>query len=294
MSSDLASNVHKDISYVSSPNPLQKLDLYLPPHSTTIITETNYYPPVIVFIHGGAWRTGDKNQFIKLGQGLSHLGNCAVAIVNYRLTTKDTSEIKNPLHVQDVAAAISWISLNAKNYGYRDDRIYLVGNSAGAFISGQIILNPEYLDFHDSNLLTNICGVIGIEGIYDLVNLLRSNPNYIEFVEPAFGADEMILKSISPQYIAINSKIPPYLIIHSVEDELVEIDQSNNYLEHIKDCGAEIVEIETSLKGKHDEIVQSDELIQRMVEFILNIESKEAGWSQFVEIAMKAINFPIF
>ncbi|CAG8450287.1 11603_t:CDS:1 [Funneliformis mosseae] len=294
MSSDTTSNVHQDLSYVSTPNLLQKLDLYLPPHSIPATTETVYYPPVVVFIHGGAWRTGDKNQFIKLGQGLSHLGNCAVAIVNYRLTTKDTPEIKNPLHVKDVASAISWISLNANKYGYRDDRIYLVGNSVGAFISGQLILDPEYLNSHDPNLLAKIRGVIGIEGIYDLVNLLKSYPKYIEFVKPAFGADEIILKSVSPQYININSKIPPYLIIHSLEDELVGIDQSNNYFEHIKDSGAEIVEIETSLKGKHEEIVQTDELIQRIVEFIVIQESKEAGWSQFVESAMKAINFPIF
>ena len=151
MSVDTSSIVHRELAYTSSSNPLQRLDLYLPPSSTS--TEVKYYPPVVIIIHGGAWRSGDKNEFTNLGQNLSLLGNCAVAIVNYRLTTKITPEIKNPLHVQDVAAAISWVSLHAKEYGYRDDRIYLVGNSAGAFISGQLVLNPEYLNFHDPNLL---------------------------------------------------------------------------------------------------------------------------------------------
>jgi kynurenine formamidase len=282
--------VHKELSYTISGHPLQKLDLYLPPPSTS--TEIEYCPPVIVIIHGGAWRSGDKNEFTKLGRKLSLY--YAVAIVNYRLTTKDTPEIKNPLHVQDVAAAISWVSSYAKEYGYLDDRIYLVGNSAGAFISGQLVLNPEYLNSYDPNLLGKIRGVIGVEGIYDLINILESYPKYIEFVEPVFGNDKNILKSASPQYISFNTKIPPHLIIHSLDDELVGIDQSNNYFEHIKNSGGKVIEIETSLKGKHDEIMQTDELIQKIKEFIITQESKEASWNQIVEVAMKSINFPTF
>ncbi|CAB4385023.1 unnamed protein product [Rhizophagus irregularis] len=254
--------VHKELSYTSSEHPLQKLDLYLPPPSTS--TEIECYPPVVVIIHGGAWRSGDKNEFTELGRKLSLY--YAVAIVNYRLTTIDTPEIKNPLHVQDVAAAISWVSSYAKEYGYLDDRIYLVGK---------------------------IRGVIGVEGIYDLINLLESYPEYIKFVEPAFGNDKNILKSVSPQYISFNTKIPPYLIIHSLDDELVGIDQSNNYFKHIKNSGG-VVEIETSLKGKHDEIMQTNELIQKITEFIITQESKEASWNQVVEVAMKSINFPMF
>ncbi|GBB86677.1 hypothetical protein RclHR1_13050006 [Rhizophagus clarus] len=281
-----SSIVHKELSYTSSERPLQKLDLYLPPPST----EIDCYPPVVVIIHGGAWRSGDKNEFTKLGRQLSLY--YAVAIVNYRLTTKDTPEIKNPLHVEDVAASISWVSSYAKEYGYRDDRIYLVGNSAGAFISGQLVLNPEYLNFYDPNLLGKIRGVIGVEGIYDLINLLESYPKYIEFVQPAFGNDKNILKSVSPQYITLNTKIPPYLLIHSLDDELVDIDQSNNYFEHIKNSGGKIIEIETSLKGNHDEVMQTDELIQKITEFIITQESREASWNQVVEAAMKSINFP--
>ncbi|GES86985.1 alpha/beta hydrolase [Rhizophagus clarus] len=254
-----SSIVHKELSYTSSERPLQKLDLYLPPPST----EIDCYPPVVVIIHGGAWRSGDKNEFTKLGRQLSLY--YAVAIVNYRLTTKDTPEIKNPLHVEDVAASISWVSSYAKEYGYRDDRIYLVGK---------------------------IRGVIGVEGIYDLINLLESYPKYIEFVQPAFGNDKNILKSVSPQYITLNTKIPPYLLIHSLDDELVDIDQSNNYFEHIKNSGGKIIEIETSLKGNHDEVMQTDELIQKITEFIITQESREASWNQVVEAAMKSINFP--
>jgi len=109
-----------------------------------------------------------------------------------------------------------------------------------------------------------------------------------------FGNDKNVLKSVSPQYISSNTKIPPYLIIHSLEDELVGIDQSNNYFEHIKNSGAEIFEIETSLKGKHDEIMQTNELIQRITEFIITQESKEASWNQVIDVAMKEINFSIF
>lgn len=272
-------HVHKDISYIpDSVLPQQTLDLILP----TSVNEVDKdgegkppQPPIIVIIHGGAWVSGDKNDFTTMGRNLCELGHFAVAIVNYRLSSKDKPEIKHPIHVQDVASLIYWISQHGKEYGFQESKIYLVGHSAGAFISGQLLCIPEFLDYHDPKLSSNIKGVIGIEGIYDVYSLVQVWPKYISFVGLAFGNDELVYKKSSPTNNNIAFyKIPPYLIIHSEEDELVDVDQSYNYYLHLKACGGKHLEFNTSLKGNHEGILQTEELLKVMIEFIVRSELK--------------------
>src|SRR6185312_15107458 len=117
-------------------------------------------------------------------------------------------------HIEDVAAAVFWIHQHGKKYNYRQDRIYLVGHSAGAFLASQLVFMPEYLDRYDSSIRDQIRGVVGIEGIYDLVELVETWPSYIDFVSGAFGIDETIYKTASPQHYTPTVNIPPYLIIH--------------------------------------------------------------------------------
>ncbi|CAG8691141.1 35829_t:CDS:1 [Gigaspora margarita] len=261
--------LHADIPYSSHPQ--QTLDLYIP----SLIATTKLLTPIIIMIHGGAWITGDKKDLKSLGKSISSLTNFVVALINYR--TSNTPEIKHPMHINDVAAAIYWIYSNCDKYGYRSDSMYLVGHSVGAFLSAQLIFIPEY---RIKELSNSIRGVVGIEGIYDIPTLLERWPDYTRFVEPAFGTDPEIYKSASPQYHSIKDAatiIPPYLIIHSLEDELVDIGQANDfykYVEQICKKNESYVECETGIKGTHDGILNERELEQRIVEFILLRQSK--------------------
>ncbi|CAG8499768.1 12088_t:CDS:1 [Dentiscutata erythropus] len=277
--------LHADIPYSSHPQ--QTLDLYIPTlHNDT---STKVPTPIVILIHGGAWVTGDKKDLESLGKFISSSTNFAVALINYRISK--TPEIKHPVHINDVAAAISWIYLNSDKYSYRNDRMYLVGHSIGAFLSAQLVFIPEYLINAANSYLKNtektkelfnsIRGIVGIEGIYDIPSLLERWPDYKKkFVEPAFGTDPEVYKSASPQYHSCNdavTTIPPYLIIHSLEDELVDIDQSNNFYEYVKqNCKVDEgwVKLETGIKGTHYGILKEKELELGVVEFILLREAK--------------------
>ncbi|CAG8676179.1 8986_t:CDS:1 [Acaulospora morrowiae] len=264
--------IYNDIHYdPNSTNLQQTLDLILPSGKG----ESKPHPPVIIIIHGGAWISGDKKEFAKLGSTICKLSNFAVALVNYRLSTKDAPEIKHPAHVEDVAASIAWISKHGEQYGYLGDRIYLMGHSVGAFICGQLIFMPEFIGRHDRKLFQSIRSVIGIQGIYDIPLLLEVWPKYIDFVELAFGKDESVYKNSSPTNNSVAVSVPSHLIIHSMEDELVDVDQSYNYFEHVKKCGGIDLEMNNSLKGNHEGILQTDELANVVVKFILIKESKE-------------------
>ena len=113
----------ENIPYTSSGNPKHTLDIFLCPEKCT----SNL---VLVFIHGGAWRTGDKADYIWLGEGFSKLGLNTVNIT-YQLSTKDM-EIIHPSHVKDCALALSYLYKN-RDCWFKDcfEGFALVGHSAG-------------------------------------------------------------------------------------------------------------------------------------------------------------------
>ncbi|CAG8562341.1 7578_t:CDS:1 [Diversispora eburnea] len=292
--------IYKDISYIpNSTNSQQTLDLIIPPFVNKVEEEDDdeksLLPPIIVIIHGGAWVSGDKNDFTTMGHNLCESSHFAIAIVNYRLSTKENPEIKHPIHVQDVASSIYWISQHGKEYGFQETMIYLAGHSVGAFISGQLIFIPEFLDSHNPKLSEYIKGVIGIQGIYDVYSLFQIWPEYIKYIEPAFGKDELFYKksSLTNNNIKGIDKIPPYLIIHSKEDELVDVNQSYNYYLYLKNCGGINIEFNTSLKGNHEGILQTEELLKVIIEFIVMSELNVKDWNKLMNETMDKIKFDL-
>src|SRR5262245_28514392 len=83
-----------------------KLDLYVPKGGKDF--------PVLFFVHGGAWRSGNKNLYAPLGRMFARNG-VGTVIINYRLSP----QVKHPAHIQDVARAFGWTHRNIGKYGGR-------------------------------------------------------------------------------------------------------------------------------------------------------------------------------
>lgn len=113
-----------NLSYATR-SPTQKLDLYLPTGGGT----APY--PVVLWVHGGGWRTGDKRlsagaaQFALLGKGI------ALASVNYRLS----GEAIFPAQIQDLKAAVRWLRANARKYNLDTAHVGAWGSSAGGHLA---------------------------------------------------------------------------------------------------------------------------------------------------------------
>lgn len=86
--------------------------------------------PVVLVIHGGAWRTGDREQLARLNQHLA-AKRYAVAAIDYRLTPQHP----HPAAVEDVRAAIGFLKENAERLGINPQRIVLLGRSAGGHLA---------------------------------------------------------------------------------------------------------------------------------------------------------------
>ena len=159
-----------ELRYVSgSRGGAQTLDLYLPalPSPKVAQAATAARPegaapakgvPLLVFFHGGAWISGDKDQYALLGLSLATQG-FAVAIPNYRLAGDGGP--RHPAQVQDAAQAVAWLRQHAAEYGYQKTRVVVGGHSAGAHISAMLAFAPEFLKAYGDSP-ESLCGFIGL------------------------------------------------------------------------------------------------------------------------------------
>lgn len=169
----------------------------------------------MVFVHGGAWLTGDKSEYKSMAQNFTQNGVCFAAI-NYRLAPVKT----HPQPVEDLKQVLTQLQ-DLKNEPRCDlENIYLVGHSAGAHMIAYWATQNE-----DSR----VKGLIGISGIYDLTNLAQVWPNYVGwFLKPEFG-EETKWPAASPTRLEMKCKAP-WILIHSKKDELVDQKQSLDFL----------------------------------------------------------------
>jgi acetyl esterase/lipase len=220
-------------------DPQRSLDLYLPglPGLPDLATASKPAPPLFVYVHGGAWISGDKRQYGPLGLSLAAQG-VAVAIINYRLSGDGAAAVRHPLHAQDGAAAVAWLRKRAPAYGYDATRIFVGGHSAGAHLSAMLAFDGSLLAAVGERP-DALAGFVGLEGIYDLVELVRRFPSYrVDFLQAAFGSDETGWRAASPQQL-VGATAPkrPWLLIHSREDELVDLEQSRRFRQVLEKQG---------------------------------------------------------
>lgn len=117
--------------------------------------------PVMVFIHGGSWSSGNPDSYGFVGRNFAEHGFLSV-VAGYRLYPK----AKYPAMLEDAAAAVAWAHRNAARLGGDPDRIWIIGHSAGAYNAISIALERRWLEAEGLQDHA-IAGAIGLAGPYD-------------------------------------------------------------------------------------------------------------------------------
>jgi acetyl esterase/lipase len=204
----------KDIAYTTTGLPKHQLDIYQPKNSNGA--------PVFVFLHGGAWKSGDRSLYIALGNRFAKAGILTV-VPSYRLAPKNP----HPAQIEDAAAAFAWTVRNIANYGGDTNRIYVGGHSAGGHLAALLTLNPTFLKKQGISPKV-IRGVVALSGVYDLLAF--------DSQESVFSRDEATRKDASPFY-HIAPTAPPFLVSFCQWDYPSLPDQAKRFNAALREAG---------------------------------------------------------
>lgn len=216
----------RDLPYADTDNPRQKLDLYLPK-----ARKTDKPLPVIVFIHGGGWRAGDKSGGIgNLGRFVQS-GEYAGVSVGYRLT----DEAKWPAQIHDCKAAIRWIKGHAKEYNLDASKIGVWGTSAGGHLvshlgtSGDVKELEGKLGKHLDQTSSVTC-VVNFFGPENFLTMVRQ-PSTIDRTKGKDYPEALLLGGAVPEREAVAKEASPvthvskgdaaFFTAHGTKDPLV-------------------------------------------------------------------------
>ena len=194
--------VHKGIPYAEPNNERQMLDVYAPTKGKNL--------PVVVWIHGGGWRRGDKADVHNKPKAFTEKGFILVSI-SYRFVPNVT--VKQMAY--DVAKAIRWTHDHAKDYGGDPNRIIVAGHSAGAQLAALVCTDDRYLKAEKLSL-SIIKGCVPVDGdTYDVPLQIKTvEEKRAKSYRMTFG-DEASQKNLSSvTHVAKGKNIPPFLILH--------------------------------------------------------------------------------
>jgi len=190
--------------------------------------------PVVLFVHGGGWRNGDKaHVWAKPAAFVAH--GCLFASAGYRLAAPATPRDQGA----DVAAAVAWLRDHAREHGGDGNSIFLVGHSAGAHLAA-LVGTDERLLGHHGLAPADLGGVVLLDGAgYDMPRQMAAArlPRMKELYRDAFGDDPEAQRDASSiTHVAPGKRYPPFLIFH-VGQRLDSRQQSEALAERLRTAG---------------------------------------------------------
>jgi acetyl esterase/lipase len=216
---------HRDLAYVENGHSRQKLDLYLPESSSGPL-------PLLIWIHGGAWLAGSKEQCFPLRMGFVEKGY-AVASIGYRLS----SDAPFPAQIEDCKAAIRWLRANAAKYGLDSQKFGVWGSSAGGHLAAMVGTTGDTTDFDkgaNRELSSRVQAVCDFYGPSDLLRFAVT-PGYESHAGSQSPESRLIGGAVlenkdkaerASPVTFISKEDPPFLIIHGDKDPTVAPQQS--------------------------------------------------------------------
>lgn len=189
-------------------DPKQTLDVYQPQGASNL--------PIVVFVHGGALTSGDKNENKEISANVLYyfarhgfLGINA----NYRLAPEHVY----PAAAQDIGSVVGWTKENAKRFGGNPEHIYLIGRSSGALHVATWAFDPK---IHGTKG-PGVAGVVLISGRLK-ADSRADDPNG-KRVPEYFGTDTSLYPERSPVNYGAQSALPTFIVVAEFDNPFLDV-----------------------------------------------------------------------
>ncbi len=206
-----AQNVKMNIPYVENAHERQVLDVYAPSDAKM--------RPVVFWIHGGGWQTGDKTEVKLKPEAFTQKGFVFVS-TNYRLLP----DVEMVTIFRDIAKSMHWVHDHIAEYGGDPSRILVMGHSAGAQLAALICTDDRYLKA-EGFPISSLKGCVPVDGdTYDVPAIIETaetrrrvhhQPQATLGHREKFGnSPEKHLDYSAVTHVAKGKGIPPFLIFY--------------------------------------------------------------------------------
>jgi acetyl esterase/lipase len=220
------------------------MDLYLPEAAPRPL-------PVVVWVYGGAWRAGSKDDRQTQGALWLTRHGYAVAAFNYRLS----QEAKFPAQIHDAKAAVRWLRRHAGEYGLDAGRIAAWGASAGAHLAALLGVSAGVKDLegpeHGPEISTRVQAVVDFFGPTDFLQMDAHALPGGQRHNPADSPESQLIGGPiqeHPDKVAranpvtwVTREAAPFLILHGERDPLVPVHQSELLFEALRKAGVPVI-----------------------------------------------------
>lgn len=238
-------------SQITSPGANRQLKM------TLLTPRTKELKPAIIYFPGGGFTSADNEKYIEMRMALAKAG-FVVAAAEYRVVPD-----RFPALVIDAKSAVRYLRANAKDLGIDPDRIGVIGDSAGGYLSQMAGTTNGEKEFDQGDFLdqsSDVQAAVTIYGISNLLNIGEGYPKEIQDVHaspavteallihgPAFAsfAGSSILSDPKKALVAssvghIKTNMPPFLIMHGSADQLVSPVQSEQLYKALGEKGNKV------------------------------------------------------
>ena len=228
--------VLRDLAYVANGHERQKLDLFVPEKAKAAL-------PLIIWVHGGGWQSGSKDQCLPLRQGFTGRGY-AIASIGYRLS----GDAIFPAQIEDCKAAIRWLRVHAKEYNLDSEHFGVWGSSAGGHLVALLGTSGGVKEFEvgaNLEISSRVQAVCDFYGPTDLLQFVAT-PHYQGHGKPDSPESKLLGGTVAevPDKAAranpityVSKETPPFLIVHGSQDPTVPPQQSELLLAALQKAG---------------------------------------------------------
>ena len=195
--------------------------------------------PCIVWVCGGGWMQMDYNAHLPNLVYFAERGY-VVASVEYRC------DVQFPEHLKEIKSAIRYLRANAGRYNIDPNKIGVMGESAGGHLTGLIGTTGQTREFDEGDNLEYSSAVQAACPWYmisDLNEMIKRSPMDVEVAKHMLGfnpLDEPEKTAWASPIDYVNSKTPPFLLLHGTADNVVPFAQSEAMYEKLDENGVSV------------------------------------------------------